>query len=434
MCAEHPEEVSGSVDVEPVIRSGISRFSDEVGHLWCRLADYYIRLGQFEKARDVFEEGINSVVTVRDFSIIFDAYTACEESVLTAKMRLMEQDGGEDYTDEDAEQDANDVEMRLARLEYITEKRPLLLSSVILRQNPHNVHEWHKRANLFKEDETAKLKCYFEAIEAVNPVKAVGKLSTLHLSLARVYEENDDFESARQIYEKATQVQFKSVAELASIWCNWAEAELRKQEFEKARQVAQRAVTEPKSSVARRKAKARAEGKNQDADADTPVQDRVYRSVKLWSLYLDLEESLGTFETTRAAYDRVMELKVITPQMVLNYTAFLEEKEYFEDSFKVYEKGVALFEFPHVKPIWLQYLSKFEERYQGTKLERLRDMYEQVIKVVPTKDAAEFYLRYAKIEEKFGLARHAMNVYDRATKAVSTEEVMDMYLLYAAKV
>ena len=48
--------------------------------------------------------------------------------------------------------DGNDVDVRLARLEYLMDRRPVLLSSVLLRQNPHNVHEWHKRAKLFTED------------------------------------------------------------------------------------------------------------------------------------------------------------------------------------------------------------------------------------------------------------------------------------------
>jgi pre-mRNA-splicing factor SYF1 len=74
ICATHPEAVSNSLKVDAIIRSGISRFSDEVGRLWCKLADYYVRLGQFEKARDIYEEALNSVTTVRDFSIIFDSY------------------------------------------------------------------------------------------------------------------------------------------------------------------------------------------------------------------------------------------------------------------------------------------------------------------------------------------------------------------------
>ena len=47
----------------------------QVGRLWTSLSDFYIRRGMFEKARDVYEEGLTSVITVHDFSLIFDAYT-----------------------------------------------------------------------------------------------------------------------------------------------------------------------------------------------------------------------------------------------------------------------------------------------------------------------------------------------------------------------
>ena len=43
-------------------------FLIEVGHLWNSLADYYIRSGLFERARDVYEESIQTVTTVRDFT------------------------------------------------------------------------------------------------------------------------------------------------------------------------------------------------------------------------------------------------------------------------------------------------------------------------------------------------------------------------------
>ena len=35
--------------------------------------------------------------------------------------------------------DGNDVDLRLERLEWLIARRPELLSSVMLRQNPHNV-------------------------------------------------------------------------------------------------------------------------------------------------------------------------------------------------------------------------------------------------------------------------------------------------------
>jgi pre-mRNA-splicing factor SYF1 len=152
--------------------------------------------------------------------------------------------------------------------------------------------------------------------------------------------------------------------------------------------------------------------------------------VKLWSFLADLEESLGTFATTKAVYDKIMELRVATPQIILNYATWLEEHKHFEESFKAYEKGVNLFNFPYVHDIWLSYLTKFVKRYGGIKLERARDLFEQVLEKVPAKDSKVFYVMYANLEEEYGLARHAMAVYDRACKTVAEEDRYTMYLLY----
>ena len=75
-----------SLKVEPIIRGGLKRFTDMIGQLWCSLADYYIRAGHFEKARDIYEEAIQTVTTVRDFGQVFDAYAQFEESMISAKM------------------------------------------------------------------------------------------------------------------------------------------------------------------------------------------------------------------------------------------------------------------------------------------------------------------------------------------------------------
>ena len=48
------------------------------------------------------------------------------------------------------EEDDLELEMRLARLEYLMDRRPLLLNRVLLRQNPHNVQEWLKRVKLLE--------------------------------------------------------------------------------------------------------------------------------------------------------------------------------------------------------------------------------------------------------------------------------------------
>ena len=89
-------------------------------------------------------------------------------------------------------------------------------------------------------------------------------------------------------------------------------------------------------------------------------------------------------------------------------------------------------------------------------LERLRDLFEQAVADVPADDAPEFYIKYAKAEvilmwnmqgvllsyyrlisrlqEQYGLARHAVAIYDRATKVVVPNKRLDMFRLYAKKV
>lgn len=89
----------------------------------------------------------------------------------------------------------------------------------------------------------------------------------------------------------------------------------------------------------------------------------------------------------------MFDLKVITPQIIINFASWLEENKHWEESFKIYEKGnlgygchsigVASFSFPHVFDIWVGYLTKFIERYGGKKLERARELFEQVLEIAP---------------------------------------------------
>lgn len=71
LISQNPGEIE-SLRVDPIIRGGLRRFTDMLGKLWCALADYYTRQGNFEKARDIYEEAIETVMTVRDFSQVFE--------------------------------------------------------------------------------------------------------------------------------------------------------------------------------------------------------------------------------------------------------------------------------------------------------------------------------------------------------------------------
>nr|CAB3267779.1 pre-mRNA-splicing factor SYF1 [Phallusia mammillata] len=411
LISKNPDKVH-SLNVEAIIRGGLKRFTDQLGQLWCSLADYFTRSGLFERARDIYEEAIETVTTVRDFTQVFDAYAQFEESVITSKMEQM--------TDENAdhsEEDDIDIELRLARFEYLMDRRPLLLNSVLLRQNPHNVHEWLKRVELYKDQPREIINTYTEAIQTVDVMKCVGKMYTLWVAFAKFYEENDQIDDARTIFGKATVVPFKAVDDLSSVWCEWAEMEIRHENYDAALNLMKRATALPTRRAGY-------------FDQSEPVQNRVYRSLKLWSMYADLEESFGTFKTCKAVYDKILDLRIATPQIVINYGMFLEESNYFEDAFKAYERGVAMFKWPNVYDIWNTYLTKFIKRYGGKKLERARDLFEQALEHCPSKYAKNLYLLYAKLEEDHGLSRHAMAVYDRATKAVLPEQKHELFNIY----
>ncbi|KAK7282657.1 hypothetical protein RIF29_11603 [Crotalaria pallida] len=454
LLTKHANEVSG-LNVDAIIRGGIRKFTDMVGRLWTSLADYYIRRGLHEKARDVFEEGMSTVITVRDFSVIFDSYTVFEESMLACKMEEVglsdEEEEGEEEENgvkgENEEEDIrfkerswedefekkilhgfwlnekNDIDLRLARLDYLMERRPELANSVLLRQNPHNVEQWHRRVKLFDGNPLKQILTYTEAVRTIDPMKAVGKPHTLWVAFAKLYEHHNDLVNARVIFDKAVQVNYKTVDNLASIWCEWAEMELRHSNFTGALELMRRATAEPSVEVKRKVA----------ADGNEPVQMKVHKSLRLWTFYVDLEESLGTLESTRAVYERILDLRIATPQIIINYAYFLEEHKYFEDAFKVYERGVKIFKYPHVKDIWVTYLSKFVKRYGKTKLERARELFENAVETAPADQVKPLYLQYAKLEEDYGLAKRAMKVYDQATKAVPNNEKLSMYEIYIAR-
>ena len=84
-------------------------------------------------------------------------------------------------------------------------------------------------------------------------------------------------------------------------------------------------------------------------------------------------------------------------------------------------------------PIWLVYLDKFVRRFQGSKLERARDLFEQALDGCPKADASPLFLLYAKLEEEHGLMRNAMAVYQRAVSKIALEKKQEMYNVYIAK-
>ncbi|TIB61632.1 hypothetical protein E3P78_02697 [Wallemia ichthyophaga] len=405
------------LDVDYLVRKdGLSIYKDQAGRLWTGLATYWIRRGEFEKARQVFETAIKSVVTVRDFTQVFDAYAEFNEQLVTSLM-----DALADIDDDEKNDLEEDLDSNMQSFEHLMDRRPILVNDVMLRRNPNDVNEWQKRIALFDNDDEKIVNTYTDAILTIKPKQAVG-FGDLYANFAKYYESKGDIGSSRQIFEKAIDVNYRRIDELAEIWIQWSEMELRHDNFNEAVKVMERATTTPKNT------------KVDYYDESLSPQRRLFKSLKMWSFYVDIMESIGSVESTKAVYDKILDLKIANAQIIINYALFLEENDYFDDSFKVYERGVDAFTYPVAFELWNVYLSKFLKRYGGSKLELARDLFEQAVEGIPSKFAKPIFLMFGKLEEEYGLARRAIRVYERATQAVSDKDKFEMYKILIAKV
>ena len=300
------------------------------------------------------------------------------------------------------------------RLNSLLERRPFLLSHVVLRQNPNNVYEWLNLAKMCDFDDMLALKIHTEAILQINPQNAYGKLSKLWISFAEYYESRDDLENANLIFYEATNVNYNSLDELSAIWCSWAEMHLKHRNYESAREIL-------KEACSRKPVK-------EKSGVFSPSMSYV-----IWQFYVDIETEMGSFQNIKGIYQKMIDLQLATPQTILNYGAFLESESYFEEAFRAYEKAINSFQWPHVYDIWVVYLAKFTERYGGSKLERLRDLFEQVIKSCPQEKLKFFFYMYADVEENFGLYNRVIDIYDRALQQLSKDEMLQVLKIAIAK-
>ncbi|KAJ2122168.1 pre-mRNA-splicing factor syf1 [Coemansia sp. RSA 720] len=418
----HARDLQGW-DVERVMRDGIGRFADQAGALWAALGEWHAGQGDVERARDVYEEAVTSVRTVRDFALVFDAYAEFEQATVAAEL------------EHDVERGRTGVRtaLRLVQLERLLERRAFLASDVELREIPHSVRAWLRRAGLWRaraddsaltEKQRAKAldmerETFAQAVVAVDPRRATeGHVDELWLAYARSC--SDDI-SRRAVLDAAVAAPMGSVAELAHVYVTYAEHELARGSVEGALRVLTQATAHAGST--------RVDYRDESV---APAQ-RVFKSQRVWALLVDVYEADGRDSSVRSAYERMIELRIATPQTVVNYARYLEERACFEDSFRAYERGIAEFGYPVAIELWNIYLKRFVDRFGGSKLERTRDLFEQALDGCPSEYAKPVFVAYGQLEETYGLARRALRVYERATRGVANADRLEMYRFYIAK-
>lgn len=138
------------LNIEHIIqRDGLHVYKDQAGRLWTGLATYWIKRGEFDRAKETFEFGLKSVLTIRDFTQIFEAYSEFCESLMSAMMESLE-----DEEDEaEAAETQQELDLKMKEFEELMDRRPFLVNDVLIRRNPNDVQEWEKRVALWGDDD-----------------------------------------------------------------------------------------------------------------------------------------------------------------------------------------------------------------------------------------------------------------------------------------
>ena len=459
----YPEEINLSkynkdLDVDKVIRHGIKKYTDEVGNLWVTLANYYIKMGLIEKAREIFEEALEKILTVRDFSLIFNAYLNFEQEMMKQNLFTnndldnnnllesinenkdnnlqslelkelenalidlnIEEIGKEENNDDikkneldkkDSQKDSNLKKFNFIRVNNLLQRRPFLLNSTILRRNPNNVAEWLKRIDLMKDKNDFKLtkNLYEESLNTIKINEAYGNLSELYISYANFYEENKNIKKANEIYYKGCNLNFKKTDENVNLWCLWCEMNIRQKRYQDAYRIIKFICTNNANKYY-----------------------KYNRNIKLWSLYIDLEMNLikNNEKQIIYIYTKMIEYKIANIETIFNFIIYLEKIKNYEKIYNIYEQSLDLFNWPNAYDICICYLVDFINHYKNEKIEIFRDIIQNII--IFSGHLKIFYYIYAFYEEKYGLYNHCLDILKEASQNVKEEEKPEIHSVIIAK-
>ena len=138
------------LNIEQIMeKDGFTVYKDQAGRLWTGLATYWIKRGEFDRAKETFEKGLAAVLTIRDFTQIFDAYSEFGESLISAMMESL----ADEEDEEEAAETEKELDVRMKDFEELMDRRPFLVNDVLIRRNPNDVQEWEKRVALWGQDD-----------------------------------------------------------------------------------------------------------------------------------------------------------------------------------------------------------------------------------------------------------------------------------------
>lgn len=392
---------------ETVIQGTLAKFTDQNYTLVLVYCDHLSMIGDIDTLETTLTDALVKSTNFDDFMLIYNYHIEFEQNYIE-KMMV------EDY---------KVVSSHYNILDDLLTKRDLKLNDLNIRQNNNLVANWLQRIEIISKISNNNLKdicdVFKNAILAIQPEKVLihGSLAKLWCAYAQLYWDNNDKDTAREIYNRSLKVPFNSLIDLEAIWLTWSNNELLLDDnIEKAVNVLKTALSIPENpELLYEKYK-----KNKSI----PVQTILFTSLKLWQLYLDLIESMCDNENginrTIDVYENIISLKVATPIIFVNYAHFLQEFNKLKESFQVYERSLSIFPPETQYQIWLVYLNEVIKFNSILSKEHIRELFDQAISMLLKNkiEGNSIFTLYSDFEEnESGLFKRSVDILLKGVKA-----------------
>ncbi|CRG96996.1 pre-mRNA-splicing factor SYF1, putative [Plasmodium gallinaceum] len=331
------------------------------------------------------------------------------------------------------------IDLYIEKINYLLDKRKTFIADIKLKNNKNNVYIWLSKIDAI-EDKDEKIDLFNKCLEYFQNNDYSGKLSDIYITYAYYHYNNNNYDESKKIFYRAIEEKnFKSLNEIASIFCSWVELELLQKNYKEALNIARLSI-----DISRDSHKKTLQNKNEESfnglNGKIHTNFNLLNSIKLVCLILDMEINYGTIETSLNLFDLLYHSKSITVKMVLSFSNYLYEQKYFNECFKIYEKAISLFNYPYLYPIYINYINKYIERYKDKNISYVRELFKQAIygmdnkTYIPKEFAKYIFLMYAMFEENYGFLKKSLSIYKEAIPFLEENDKIKFYKIFISKV
>ncbi|CEP62862.1 mRNA splicing protein SYF1 LALA0_S06e05556g [Lachancea lanzarotensis] len=394
------ESTCGHQRYNQIMAQCLEMFPEQSSTLVITLSIYFIKRRKFNEARNVLQDSLSSTTSMNSFSRIYDFLVKFLEVYVSSCMDLAQHEDG--YEQQHIQLD-REISFNIEVLENLMDSHSLLVSDLRLRQNVNDVKVWMDRVQLYSGLQE-KLHVYTDALVKINPalVTEPAVLGKLWCNLGDLYISNGQIDFARESFERSTRVPFRFLQDLENVWHKWAEMEVECSRLPDALKILKRALVLPESPDL-------VVEKYESVKSGIPVQAVLFTSLKLWSFYIDLLEVSSNTAKVVEAYENIISLKLATPVHFINYAHFWQERDGWDDSFKIYERALVIFPGAVRLDLWRIYLKVSTDRLRPA--ETMRDLFEQAVLLAGEgMDCSDVFIQYGEFEEKQGMQKRCIDI------------------------